>query len=285
MTGRSPTTRSALGAWFMRVHGPTWIVAVTIYGSWIGLTLAHARVPLPMLAVLGGVVIAWHGSLQHETIHGHPSGPRWLGRALGAPPLSLWLPYEIYRDTHRRHHATHRLADPAHDPEAPTEQSALGRLVLGPPRTIGAFLWSELGAVVRGEPGHRRAWALHALAVALVLLWLVVVARLPLWKYVLAFVYPGASLTLLRSFAEHRADVVPERRTTVVEAGLFFRLLFLNNNLHVAHHAAPRAPWFELPRLWAEQRASVAARAPDLIHAGYSAIVRARLLRRTDEAA
>src|SRR5205085_2494810 len=85
-----------------------------IYAGWFALTYAHRLLPWPVLAALGGFVLAWHGSLQHETIHGHPAGATWLGR----PPLSLWLPYAIYRETHRRHHATEHLADPEHDPEA-----------------------------------------------------------------------------------------------------------------------------------------------------------------------
>jgi fatty acid desaturase len=286
------------GRVFRRVHGPTWLVAVAIYGGWLCLTLAHDRIPLPVLLILGGVVVAWHGSLQHETIHGHPAGPRWVGWALAAPALSLWLPYGVYRDTHRRHHATPHLTNPAHDPEAPfelgralpawgavlrvldaTQRTALGRLVLGPPLTIAVFLATELRAIVRRTPGHRRAWALHALALLPVLYWIVSVAGIPPWKYVFAFVYPGASLTLLRSFAEHRADAVPGRRTAVVEAGLFFRLIFLNNNLHVMHHAAPRAPWFELPRLWARERSALATRAPDLIQPGYLTIVWTQALR------
>ncbi len=277
---------------FERLHGPTWLVALITYGGWVALTLGHAYLPLPVLAILGGCVIALHGSLQHETIHGHPAGPAWVGRLLGTPPLSLWLPYEIYRDTHRRHHATHRLTDPAHDPEAPfgqvvgarsgmarflraTQRTVLGRLVLGPPVTIGLFLAGQLRTSLR--PRHRRAWMLHALALVVLVAWLTRVAHLSIGTYLLTFVYPGTALTLLRSFVEHRVDERPERRTTVVEAGIFFRLLFLNNNLHVAHHAAPRAPWFELPRLWAAQRDAVIERAPDLVHPGYVTVMRQRL--------
>ena len=48
---------------------------------------------------------------------------------------------------------------------------------------------------------------------------------------------PYESLTQLRSFVEHRAHTVPGLRTVVVETNLFWALLFLNNNLHIAHHA------------------------------------------------
>ena len=277
-----------------RAHAATWLVAMAIYGGWFTLTWAHARVPLALLVVLGGITIAWHGSLQHETIHGHPG--RWAGWALGVAPLSLWLPYAVYRDTHRRHHATHYLTDPEHDPESPlpvgvalttrtgraiaaSQRTAVGRMLLGPFFTIAAFLRTELGALAAGTPGRRRAWALHGILVFAVLLWLVAVVHMPLWKYLVAFVYPGSSLTLLRSFAEHRVAAERERRTRVVEAGLFFRLLFLNNNLHVVHHESPHAPWFELPALWEEKRASFTASAPDLVLPGYMTLLREHALR------
>jgi fatty acid desaturase len=115
--------------------------------------------------------------------------------------------------------------------------------------------------------------------VGAVLMWLVAVAHVPLWKYLLAFVYPGSSLTLLRSFAEQRAAAAYEKRTCVVEAGLFFGLLFLHNNLHVVHHEMPHAPWFELPALWKRRRAAFATTAPDLILPGYVALVHKHALR------
>jgi fatty acid desaturase len=278
-----------------RAHGATWLVAAAIYGGWFSLTFAHARIPLPLLVVLGGVTLAWHGSLQHETIHGHPAGPRWVGWALGVAPLSLWLPYTVYRDTHRLHHATPHLTDPAHDPESPpcvtaratrvgrqlaaSQQTALGRLVLGPPLTIASFLATELSALVRGVRGRRRAWAVHALLVAIVLVWLLAVAHMPIGKYLLAFVYPGASLTLLRSFAEHRVARAHQKRTCVVEAGPFFALLYLNNNLHAVHHETPHAPWFELPGLWKRRRAAFATATPDLVVPGYVRLVHRYALR------
>ncbi|MBX3199557.1 MAG: fatty acid desaturase [Labilithrix sp.] len=283
---------------FRRAHGPTWLVAAAIYVGWAALTLLHDRIPTPALVLLGGIVIAWHGSLQHETIHGHPGGPRVVRELLGAPPLSLWLPYGIYRETHRRHHATAHLTDPAHDPEssfrsreqwaaagpleralALTLRTALGRMALGPLVTVARFFAHEALAAARGAPGRRRTWAAHGLSVLVVLAWLHLVAEMPLWKYIVAFVYPGASLTLLRSLAEHRSDPARERRTTVIEAGLFFRLLFLNNNLHAIHHRRPDLPWFELPSAWERARAQFTSRQPDLVQRGYLALVGRHALR------
>lgn len=272
-----------------RMHGPTWLVAILIYGGWLVATVAHAKLPLPILMILGGFLVAWHGSLQHETIHGHPAGPKWIRRALGAPPLSLWLPYDVYRDTHRQHHQTAHLTLPEHDPESPfwsreacarmppwqralckMQRTALGRLTVGPVTTIAAFLRSEL-ARLRGDRARRWIWLRHLAAVAVVLAWVLVVAEVPLWKYLVAFVYPGTALTLLRSLVEHRADAVHSRRTTVVEAGWLFRLLYLNNNFHVTHHRAPHLPWFELPARWNAERAE----GSHVVHTkGYLSLVR-----------
>jgi len=264
----------------LRESLPTWLVGLGVYGGYVLLTLAHRSLPLPLLMVGGGLVLAWHGSLQHETIHGHP-GPRWAQRLLGGPPLSLWLPYSSYRDTHRRHHATRALTDPEADPESAlvsraewerfgpvrralvtAERTLVGRLVLGPFTTVASFLRRELRPT--------RTWAAHAVAVSVVLAWVVLVAEMPVWKYLVAFVYPGTSLALLRAFVEHRADAAPERRTVVVETSWFFRLLFLNNNDHAVHHRNPHLPWFRLP----EARRREALVAADPVVPGYLSVAR-----------
>ncbi len=54
---------------------------------------------------------------------------------------------------------------------------------------------------------------------------------------------------MLRTFAEHQAHDDPEQRTVIVEASPFFGLLFLNNNLHSAHHDNPAAAWYRLPEI------------------------------------
>ncbi|MEG8031407.1 hypothetical protein QP178_12295 [Sphingomonas aurantiaca] len=64
----------------------TLAIAVLIYAGWIALTAFHAQVPLPVLIILGGWLVAWQGSLQHETIHGHPTGVAWIDGAIGFAP-------------------------------------------------------------------------------------------------------------------------------------------------------------------------------------------------------
>ncbi len=280
----------ALPAW-QRTGAPTWIIAALAYGGWIALTLGYQALPWWVLLPAAGGVMALYGSLQHETIHGHPTRWRWLNEALGWAPLWLWLPYPIYRDDHRTHHDDTILTDPLADPESKYALAAdwpgfsrlrravlsvnttlLGRLAIGPALSIGDFLCREARAVIVNAPGRRRLWALHALALVPVLGWIWLCA-IPLWAYVLLFVYPGLSLTLLRSFAEHIASSDPGSRTVTIEAGPFFSLLFLNNNLHALHHANPALPWYALPRL------ACRSPRPGLRYAGYAEVARRFLFR------
>ena len=80
--------------------------------------------------------------------------------------------------------------------------------------------------------------------------WVVGVCHIPVTTYILLMAYPSISLSQLRSFAEHRSHADPKLRTNVVETGRFFSLLFLNNNLHIAHHAKPGMAWYRLPDAW-----------------------------------
>jgi fatty acid desaturase len=249
--------------WAVR-EWPTWLVLFGSYAGWLGLTLAANAVPAVWLPMLGGALLALHGSLQHEAIHGHPTRSPRRNAWLAGAPLSLWLPYAIYRDSHLAHHRS-TLTDPASDPESFyvdaqhwshlggvrrallwVTQTLVGRMVLGPPLIVGRTLIGELR--ILGCPLRRRVWGWHAVAVAAVLVWVMVVCDLSLTAYVLNFVYPGLALTLLRSFVEHRSGSAKlEHNTAIVEAGAVLSLLFLNNNLHVVHHARPGLPWYALP--------------------------------------
>ncbi len=278
---------------------PTILLAVTIHGGWIAATWWHAAIPIWLLPLAGGWLIAWHGSLQHETIHGHPTGIAWLNGAIGALPLALWLPYAVYQRTHLAHHATAAVTDPFDDPESRylaarpgwrgrisylaemAQATLLGRLLLGPPLTIARFLIAE-GARSRTEPASVAGeWLPHLACVALVIVWLQLCGfNLPL--YLLTFVYPGIALSLLRSFAEHRTDADPQRCVAVVERAGLFALLFLNNNLHAAHHRAPGIAWYRLPAYYRRHRNSLIAANGGLLYRGYGEVARRFLLRPHD---
>src|SRR6202012_4553557 len=68
------------------------------------LTLFFNSLPLWLAAPLGSFFLAWDGAFQHETVYGYPPSSRPINRLLGGVPLSLWIPYAAYRETHLRHH-------------------------------------------------------------------------------------------------------------------------------------------------------------------------------------
>jgi fatty acid desaturase len=272
-------------------------VACIILGGFLLWSLSFSLLPLWLAAPIGSVLLTWYGSLQHETIHGHPTRSRRINSAIGGLPLSLWVPYPIYRLTHIQHHrhAGRRLTEVGHDPESfylppghlagvgrvrrvilQANCTLAGRLTLGPAVAMATF-WSEELRQARTDPRRRRIWIGHVLGTAGVLGWVCGVCHIPLLVYLLLVVYPSISLTHLRSFAEHRADDHSQQRTNVVEANPFWALIFLNNNLHVAHHAQPHVPWHELPRIWrGMRRANVRS---GRVFKGYGQVAREYLLR------
>ena len=252
------------------------MLLTSLYVVWALAIYFHDIVPYWVLLPLGATLIAWHGSFQHEAVHDHFSKRRWLNDLAAYPPLALWLPFPIYRATHRAHHSFRILTDPRRDPESfyvgRTEWARLpgiirqvllahntfaGRMLLGPFLTIGQFVFAEAKALIKGDYRHLNAWLLHLPASTIILAWVIIVADMSIWLYLGCFVLPGLSLTLVRSFAEHKAADTPLERTAIVEAGPFFSLLFLNNNLHFAHHRRPDLPWQALPDFYRRHRAAL----------------------------
>jgi fatty acid desaturase len=279
-------TPKPVADWLDRA-GPSWLVALAIYGGWLLTTWFYDMLPWWLVLPAGAVLLTWHGSLQHEAVHGQLSPGRAVNDAIAWPPLSLWLPFAIYRTTHRAHHNFEILTEPWRDPESFYVDQAtwrclgrparallwahntlLGRLLLGPLLVIGQFLCAELSALARGDRRHVGIWLWHLPAVALVLIWVVGVCGIPFWAYLALFVLPGASLTLVRSFAEHKAASSPFERSAVVEAGRFFSLLFLNNNLHHVHHKRPDLPWHALPAYYHTHRRQILAENGGLLYSG-----------------
>jgi fatty acid desaturase len=286
---------------WLRRSGPSWLVAVLVYSGFCLVTWFHTALPWWLLPSLGGLLIAWHGSLQHEAVHGQLAARRWLNDLPALPPLSLWLPFPIYRATHRAHHDFEILTEPWRDPESfyvdratwrrlpglvrgllYAHNTLLGRFLLGPVLVIGQFFWAEWRALAAGDRRHRNIWLWHLPAALLVVVWVQAVCGLPLWQYLLSFVLPGASLTLVRSFAEHKAAYTPYERTAVVEAGRFLSLLYLNNNLHYVHHKRPDLPWHALPAYYRTRRGELLEENGGLIYRGYCEIVTRFLLRPVD---
>jgi len=237
-------------------------------------------------------VAAFHSSLQHETIHGHPTAWGWLNELLVSLPLSVAFPYRRYRDLHLQHHRDEHLTDPFEDPESyfwPPGQVKkmnafqkrafeinnmfLGRLAIGPILTVIGFGRTELQRLKKGEAGVRFAWCLHLIEL-LALVLLLQSMGLPLWIYGVFVVYPALSLTAMRAYAEHQAAENVGARSAVVETHPFWALLYLNNNLHIVHHASPATPWYDVPKLYTERRQQYLAANENTLFLGYRDIMR-----------
>jgi fatty acid desaturase len=299
-SSESPTPVAAAPSPRRGIEWPTLGVAVTIYGSWLAVTYYSSAIAPPPLFLVGGWLTAWHSSLQHEVIHGHPTPSRRFNDLIAALPLSLWLPFDRYRRSHLQHHDAESITDPVQDPEsrylgrrtgpvarlewalAAVQAPLLGRLLLGPPLVIVHAWTADAAAIVGRDGATARAWAWHLASMAPVLLWLQFVCHLSLITYATCFIYPGAALMLLRSFAEHRADPSPARRVAVVEGAGVLGLLFLNNNLHAVHHTWPAAPWYRLPELYRQHRSRLLSENGGLLYAGYGDVVGRFLLRSHD---
>ena len=278
--------RNEIAALALRYEAPTWALAVTIYIGWLTLTFWWRSLPVWIVVPAGAWLCAWHMSLQHELMHGHPTRNARINDGLAWPPLNLWLPYALYREQHLLHHRSEYLTDPLEDPESTYLSPAawanasparrwllcacntlIGRLLLGPPRAFAGF-WLRQAQLARTQ-ARGQIWLGHAVGVAVVLLWVHGVCGIGFWSYVMCFVYPGTALILVRSLAEHRAALRPEDRTAVVENAGLLSLLFLNNNLHVLHHVRPAIPWYELPEQWRQARLELLGSRGGPVYRGY----------------
>jgi fatty acid desaturase len=283
------------------IEWPTAALAFAIYGLWLLATFFYRDLPWWVLTALGAWIIAWQLNLQHETIHGHPTRNRRVNEGIGSWPLSLWLPYSIYRSTHLAHHRDENLTDPLEDPEsyywaeaswrgsclvrrafAHAGTTLLGRILLGPAFLIGGFVRNLARDAWRNDRRARRVLARHLLLCAPVLIWVIAICGMPLWIYLACFVYPGTSLAMVRSFAEHRAAPEAERRTAIVENAWILGPLFLFNNLHAAHHLRHRLPWYQIPKFYRLNRAALIERNGGLVYHGYFDVARRYLLRPHD---
>jgi fatty acid desaturase len=250
------------------VEWPTLLLVATTYAAWgLGTSLAYEAAPLLGL-LLTAYAIAQFSSLQHEALHGHPFRSRRLNEALVFPGLTLFVPYIRFRDTHLAHHRDERLTDPYDDPESNyldpgvwdrlspwmrallrANNTLLGRMALGPAISTWAFARGDLRAIRAGDRGIAKVWVLHGLGVAMVALWLWAVPGIGVLAY-LGAAYLAYALLKIRTFLEHRAHEKVRGRTVIIEDRGPLALLFLNNNLHVVHHAKPGEPWYRLPALY-----------------------------------
>ncbi|GGE29687.1 fatty acid desaturase [Primorskyibacter flagellatus] len=283
-----------------KVEWPTLGLLVATYGCIALGTTWLATLSLPLAIVLTGIAISLHSSLCHEIIHNHPFRSRRLNEALVLPAVGLIVPYLRFRDTHLAHHRDENLTDPYDDPESnfwdpavwsrmPRWQQRLmlanntlaGRMILGPLVGTFCFLRLELRAARAGDARVRQGWLWHIPALVPVALWLALVAEMPVWAYLLA-AYLSHALQKIRTFLEHRAHERARGRTVIVEDRGPLAWLFLNNNLHLVHHAHPNRPWYELPALYARNRDNFLRRNDGYRYRSYAEVFARYLTRAKD---
>ena len=200
----------------------TLAVIVAVYGLTI-LTVMRREVltpflTIPFLSVLG----AWHLSMQHETIHGHPFRRQWINDVIGSIPVTLWIPYFSFKKDHVEHHQSD-LTHPGLDnesyyvsPEAWASAGPIRRAAYWANRTIlfrmfvwtivstVTYLWSKIRLMLRGDKQAWFAMAVHAVGLVVVVFLVQSVAGMPLWQFALGTTYGGRILNAIRPFPEHR---------------------------------------------------------------------------------
>ena len=143
------------------------LIAIT-YLVVMALVWFHASLPWWLILPVGAYFAALHTSLQHEVLHGHPTGNRLLNDAMVYPALTLWLPYHRYRQTHLTHHNDSNLTDPRLDPESyymlpehwadvtglrrvlyEFNHTLAGRMLIGPAISIIRFWTSEFRNIAK----------------------------------------------------------------------------------------------------------------------------------------
>ena len=279
---------------------PTLGMLVACYAAFGLSTTWLASLWLPLGCVATALVIALFSSLQHEILHGHPFSDRRLNEALVFPGLTLFVPFQRFRDLHLAHHHDEILTDPYDDPEANYLDPAVwnrlssvaravlrvnntlaGRILIGPAIAIGSLCLADWRAIRAGDSSVGRAWLLHGLGVCLVLGWLLAFSAMPVWVFVVA-AYLGYGVLKIRTFLEHRAHERASGRTVVVEDRGLLALLFLNNNFHVVHHMHPFAPWYDLPGLYARNRERYLTRNGGYRYASYGEVFALYFLKAKD---
>jgi len=282
------------------IEWPTWLLIVFVYSSWLLLLQFYhnlgAIVAIPLLVIIS----ALHGSMCHEIIHGHPTRIAWFNAMLGRIPLTLFLPYPIYRESHLQHHRDADITIPGRDPEsyycsaseyqkkwqlgkafAWINMTVAGRLLFNPAVEILRLAKMAITAVISFDIKAIKVWLVHLLLVSLVLLLVTRYFQVLWWQYLLV-AYFANSLTRIRSFYEHRARTTVSERTVIMEGGWFFRLLFLNLNYHLAHHEHPSIPWYRLGDYYQAHRQDLIDRSGDFYYRGYRFWLLGHLFRPVD---
>jgi fatty acid desaturase len=289
----SKTIPSGFTGTLSRLEWPTWLLTLAVYASWLLVIVNFSNLPALPAHIALVVVTAWHMSLQHELLHGHPTRSKAFNRLLGLMPLCVWYPYDIYRDGHLAHHRDELLTVPGIDTECnyvwPRDydqlprprrallwalRTALGRFAIGPAMVIPAVWAGIVREPLRGDFRYTGTWAMHIALLAGMLWWVQMQSGMSTTHYLLAIAYPAMGLAMLRSFYEHRPAELPAHRIVINEASLFWRLLYLNNNYHSVHHDHPGMPWYAIPAAYRADRTGYLQRNGGFLIQGYGYMLR-----------
>ncbi|MDB5982900.1 MAG: fatty acid desaturase [Pseudomonas sp.] len=280
-----------------RSEWPTWLLLVGIYAGWFALLLASPWLGVwPTTLLLIPLLVLWM-SVQHELLHGHPTRWTWLNKALGYAPFAVWYPYTLYRDTHLDHHRDEDLTLPGLDPESRylsqhhwqhtsavirtlrwLDKTLPGRVLLGAPLALLALASDALSSLRRGERQAWLMWLTHGFFTVLMLWFIARYSVVPVWHYLLLITLPALSVSMVRSYYEHRPTERPEQRTVINEAAWPWSWLFLHLNLHLVHHDLPGLPWYYLPRVYQARREQWLARSGGFLVQGYGELFRRHAL-------
>jgi len=271
----------------------TLVIAVLVYGGWLATVFLHKQMPWWATFALLTWFGAWHLSLQHELVHGHPFRNSKLNAALASLSLTMWVPFLSFKRDHISHHNS-TLTHPKLDTESyysmPEQWQHSGRFlrsIYWANRTIAFRLtiWSVFSTVqyffadawraIRNVDNARSAWALHIPALIAVTYIVNNLAGMSMIEYVIGGVFASHSLNMMRSFAEHKTLGDESTRTAIIDAGRVMSLLMLNNNLHIAHHDEPSAPWYKVPEVAERLNAFERAQKIDALYkGGYGELLR-----------
>ena len=155
-----------------------------------------------------------------------------------------------------------------------------GRLTVGPAISIWTFTRDDMRAIAAGDRAVLRDWLLHLVGLVVVTRW-VQMSDMPGWAY-LACAYAGLSILKIRTFLEHRAHALARGRTVIIDGGRILPFLFLNNNLHVVHHAKPTLAWYRLPETYRANRDEYLRRNEGYSYASYAEVFRQYFLKPKD---
>ena len=271
----------------------TLVIAVLVYGGWLATVFLHKQMPWWATFALLTWFGAWHLSLQHELVHGHPFRNSKLNAALASLSLTMWVPFLSFKRDHISHHNT-TLTHPELDTESyysmPERWQHSGRFlrsIYWANRTIAFRLtiWSVFSTVqyffadawraIRNVDNARSSWVLHIPGLIAVTYIVNNLAGMSMIEYLIGGVFASHSLNMMRSFAEHKTLGDESTRTAMIDAGRVMSLLMLNNNLHIAHHDEPSAPWYKVPEVAERLNAFERAQKIDALYkGGYGELLR-----------